>query len=83
MAESQRKQTAADAALPSDRQSLKDTLTLVGFLIGGVGLVAGMLWLADGLSDNFKVTSASFLTFVICMSVTTILFLTNRFAIKA
>lgn len=82
MAESKRKTTASSPALQSDKQSKKDLLTLFGFLIGGIGLVAGMLWLADGLSTNFKVTSTSFLTFVICMGITAAIFLVNKFAIK-
>ncbi len=83
MAESQRKQNSGGSVLPSDRQSIRDTLTLVGFLIGGVGLVSGMLWLADGLSDNFKLATTSFILFAVCMGITTTIFLVNKFAIKS
>lgn len=82
MADSQRKTTSNTPALQSDGQSLKDTLTLVGFLIGGIGLVSGMLWLADGLSTDFKVASVSFILFVVCMSITAGIFLANKFAVK-
>lgn len=44
-------------------QVQKERWFLVTFLLGGIALVAGMLWIADGLSDNFKVNTATFIVF--------------------
>lgn len=82
MAESQRKATTSGSALASDGQSKKDLLTLLGFLIGGIGIVSGMLWLADGLSTDFKLTTTSFIVFVVGMAIMTAIFLLNKFVIK-
>lgn len=82
MAESQRKQTTSAPALKTDGQGKKDSLTLIGFLIGGIGLVSGMLWLANGLSDNFSIASTSFILFAVCMGITAAIFIGNKFLLK-
>lgn len=46
-------------------QTKKDRMFLVTFFLGAVALVAGMFWIAGGLSEDFSLTTPTFLTMAI------------------
>lgn len=72
---------------PSDAQNeallvKKERMFLVTFLFGGISLVAGMFWIADGLSDNFKVTTAAFIIFAVAAGLSSTSALLSKFLLK-
>lgn len=65
MADSQRQGHKPVEVLDDKALQQKERMFLVTFFLGGVALVAGMFWIADGLSDNFKVNTATFIVMVV------------------
>ncbi len=65
MADSKRQGHKSANVLDEETQTKKDRMFLVTFFLGAVALVAGMFWIAGGLSEDFTVTSPTFLTMVI------------------
>ena len=65
MADSKRQGHKTVQVLDDATQTKKDRMFLVTFFLGAVALVAGMFWIANGLSEDFTATSPNFLVMVI------------------
>jgi hypothetical protein len=77
MAESQRRGQVSDADNEL-AQTRKERMFLLTFFLGGIALVAGMFWIADGLSENFKATTPTFLVMAIAGGLAAVNAITSR-----
>lgn len=63
MAESQRKNAPATSLDEDPAQKMHERSFIVLFAVGLITLVAAMIFIATGLSNNFDLTSVSFIAF--------------------
>jgi len=82
MADSKRQGHKPSSALNEELLVKKERVFLVTFFLGGVALVAGMFWIADGLSTDFKVTSTNFIILVTAAALSITSALLSKFLLR-
>ncbi len=79
---SQRQGHKSANVLDDETQVKRERMFLLTFFLGGVALVAGMFWIADGLSDNFKVNTTTFIVFAVAGGLSAINAILSKVLIK-